>query len=475
MPEWEPLWFSEIEPFPCAVLEHRYPAVPNVGDMTQLPAQLATGLVEAPEVLIGGTPCQAFSVAGMREGLQDERGQLALTFVELADEIDKARIDACEPECVIVWENVPGVLNSKDNAFGCFLGALAGEDCELQPAGKRWPNAGCVYGPQRTVAWRVLDAQYFGLAQRRKRVFVVASARSRFDPAKVLFEFKGVRRDSAPSREQGQKTTGDAGTGVKTASHWDGLEHPHPTLSQSHNTGGIGSSNQELFSQRGSGIVATPYRMVAFGEYADDDSASTMKARDYKDATDLVCVHGTQDPIVSTEHAHALGRNHGQENAVLVDPKSYGIPGNWIGRKPENGGNAVEPMRDIAPCLTSTDRHGVAAFSFDSLASNSMKSSNPSSGCREVNLSKTLDTTTLCPSKNQGGIGILSAQLRVRRLTPVECERLMGFPDGYTQIPWRNKPAEDCPDGHRYKALGNSIAVPNMRWLCQRISFILSR
>lgn len=351
----------------------------------------------------------------MRDGLADPRGELTIRYVELADAIDDVRRQRGEQPAIIVWENVPGVLSSKDNAFGCFLGALAGEDSELQPAGKRWSNSGCVYGPKRAIAWRVLDAQYFGLAQRRKRVFLVASAREGFDPAKVLFEFDSVRRDIAPCREKGESTAHTIA----------------PSLTASgRGVGRVGDTRGQ------DPVVAAPYRMVAFGEYADDESASTMKARDYKDATDLVCVngshhgsrvdviHGTQDPIVSTERAHALGRNAGQENAVLIEPESYGIPGNWIGRKPENGGNAVEPMHDISPCLTSTDRHAVA-------------------------------------------------QLRVRRLTPVECERLQGFPDNYTQIEWRGKPAEECPDGHRYKALGNSMAVPCMAWIGKRIQNLI--
>lgn len=305
---WLAGWLAEIEEFPSAVLAHHYPDTPNLGDMTKIATQIESGVVVAPDVLVGGTPCQAFSVAGMREGLADPRGELTIKYVELANAIDDVRVGKNQNPAIIIWENVPGVLSSKDNAFGCFLGALAGEECELQPTGKKWPNAGCVYGSQRAIAWRVLDAQYFGLAQRRKRVFVVASARDGFDPAKILFEFDGVRRDIAPSREAQQEAACDAGQSIKTASHWDGELNPHPTLSQSHNTGGIGSSNQELFSQRGAGIVQSkPFRMVAFGEYSDDESASTMKARDYKDATDLVCVHGTQDPIVNTERAHALG------------------------------------------------------------------------------------------------------------------------------------------------------------------------
>lgn len=201
---WKAAWLSEIEPFPCAVLKHHYPDVPNLGDMTRLPELIGTGLLEAPDVFCGGTPCQAFSVAGLRNSLDDARGNLSLTFCEIANAIDNKRITAGMAPAIIFWENVPGVLSTKDNAFGCFLGALAGEDEPIIPSGEKWTNAGCVYGPQRAIAWRVLDAQYFGVAQRRRRVFVVASARDNFDPAKILFEFDGVRRDTAPSREKGQ-------------------------------------------------------------------------------------------------------------------------------------------------------------------------------------------------------------------------------------------------------------------------------
>lgn len=268
---WEPLgfeaaWLSEIEKFPSAVLAHHWPEVTNLGDMTLLPEKVLAEEIEAPDVLVGGTPCQAFSVAGLRKGLTDERGQLTIKFVELANAIDNVRLNAGKPESIIVWENVPGVLSSKDNAFGCFLAGLCGEVNELQPTGKRWANAGCVYGPQRAIAWRVLDAQYFGVAQRRRRVFVVASARNGFDPTAVLFEFDGLRRDSAPSREPGQSITHDVA----------------PSLTAS------GRGVERTGESRGQDpVVAHAYRMAAFGEYADDGTASTMKARDYKDATDL--------------------------------------------------------------------------------------------------------------------------------------------------------------------------------------------
>lgn len=217
---WKPVGFAEIEPFPAAVLAHHYPTVPNFGDMTQLHDLIEMGICDAPEILVGGTPCQAFSVAGLRKSLDDDRGNLALVYCDLANAIDARRKGAGLPPAILVWENVPGVLSTKDNAFGCFLAGLAGEDEPLVPAGKRWSNAGYVLGPQRAVAWRILDAQYFGLAQRRRRVFVIASARDGFDPATVLFEWEGVRRDSAPSRPEEGPVTGATEASTRVAGCW---------------------------------------------------------------------------------------------------------------------------------------------------------------------------------------------------------------------------------------------------------------
>lgn len=205
---WQPVAFSEIEPFPSAVLTHHWPHVPNLGDTTKW-REWPEELLAQVDVLVGGTPCQSFSVAGLRNSLSDKRGNLTLVYVQLLDHLDTLRAARGLPPVICLWENVPGVLSTKDNAFGCFLGALAGEESAVEPPGTKWSNAGWVLGPQRAIAWRTLDAQYFGVAQRRRRVFLVASARNDFSPEAVLFELQGVRRDSAPRRETGEGTSHD--------------------------------------------------------------------------------------------------------------------------------------------------------------------------------------------------------------------------------------------------------------------------
>jgi DNA (cytosine-5)-methyltransferase 1 len=434
---WKAAWLSEIEPFPSAVLAHHYPDVPNLGDMTLLPERILSGEVEAPDLFCGGTPCQAFSVAGLRNSLDDARGNLSLTFVGIANAIDHVRSVRRDAPAIIFWENVPGVLSTKDNAFGCFLGALAGEDDPIIPPGEKWTNAGCVYGPQRTVAWRVLDAQYFGVAQRRRRVFVVASARADFDPAAVLFEFDGVRRDTSPSREAGKtiapcvtngppfSRTGnervEAEAIVVSRSHWDG-DYPHPTLNQSaKGSGGVGSSNQEIFSQRGAYLAPAKKWPADIASTLDTTFGTKQGLEDqhvnagcplFVPAQSMV-VHGTQDPCVS-DIAFAQGRNNGGEN-VLIQPIS------------------IQDVRSVEKAQNGK-------------------------GWNDDGTAYTVDTHA-----TQG----VAASMAVRRLTPVECERLQGFPDGYTNIPWRKK--DESPDGPRYKALGNSWAVPNVRWIGKRI------
>jgi DNA (cytosine-5)-methyltransferase 1 len=581
---WEPLgWeaaaFSEIEPFPSAVLAHHYPDVPNLGDMLTLPERIRGGEAPAPDLLCGGTPCQAFSVAGNRRSLDDARGNLSLTFCEIANAIDDVRAGRSEPACIVFWENVPGVLNTADNAFGCFLGELAGESVPLVAAGGKWTNAGYVSGPKRAIAWRVLDAQYFGVAQRRRRVFLVASARDGFNPAEILFEREGVRRDSAPSRETGQEVAGTiaarfgisrnnheecVATGVKerrNQSHWDG-DFPHPTLNQSaKGSGGVGSSNQEIFSQRGAYLAPTVIGNVEGG------AATTLSSREYKGLScgrdGMTSAAVVYEPVAFTETADCLtaaygtkwngnasatngslfvaqpfsimpmnsGKDYKARETDISQPLMAGGPvggnqaGDFIlqaipihdqatrfagkrGDKQDGKGNGLGIGEPGAPMntLTKGDRHAVAhptvlmdqggsvmSVMEDGTVGTLRRETHghepvvmhpvaptltafniaPGKGAlkddihiTDATVTKTLDASGSNPAMHQGGAAIIQS-MAVRRLTPVECERLQGFPDDYTNIPWRKQPTS--PDGPRYKALGNSWAVPNVRWIGARI------
>ncbi|EMC3960835.1 DNA cytosine methyltransferase [Pseudomonas aeruginosa] len=516
-------WFAEIEPFPSAVLAHRWPAVPNLGDMTKLAREVLLGIIAAPLILVGGTPCQDFSVAGMRAGLAGERGALTMKFVELADAIDHVRPDG--DECVVVWENVPGVLSDKGNAFGNFLAALVGESEALEPSGPRWTNAGCVYGPRRAAAWRVLDAQYFGLAQRRKRVFVVASARADFDPAAVLLEREGLRRDHPPRRGEGQDLAGRAPFGPAlqcgcgylfdlSLGQWGcpncesdegpavevmagvpafGGENQSRSLFQAGALTAHGVRNDfasETFcvvpavagtlrsSDGGSDVDhAAANHLVAGTLQANGKAAGSATQQDAESG--LLVVHGTQDPDVVQDCAHTLGRNHGQENAVF-DPNQITSVTNRS--QPTPGLCHTLPASSQPPIAFSCKDYGADAGE----VAPTLRSGNFRSHSN--------------PATQADSLVIASA---VRRLTPRECERLQGFPDDYTLVPdwdgWRPMDVSETPescqaeglavrqakrskrwyvrdvDGPRYKAIGNSKAVPVVRWIGRRIKQQLER
>lgn len=554
---WQPAWFAEIEAFPSAVLAHHWPDVANLGDMTKIAAAVRAGDVAAPDVLVGGTPCQAFSIAGLRNGLDDERGQLTLSYVELANAIDDKRRERGEDEAIIVWENVPGILSSKDNAFGCFLAGLAGESSELQPAGGKWTHAGCVSGPQRIIAWRVLDAQFFGVAQRRRRVFVVASARKDFDPAAVLFELNSVRRDTPPRRETQAEVASYAGNCAESGSHWDNPANPHPTLNQSNNIGGIGASNQEIFSQRGSGLVSDAYSNISRTLLAKENDSTAEDLDTYVLAygggntggnidvatactahgvrmdfdTETFAVHGTQDPDTNHELAHTLGRNHGQENAVCYGFKpGQGSKAGGIGWAEElsptltsaQSGTNLTPAIAFAensrgeirlqggdgqitgPLSTGGGKPGqgfpAIAFSYKDHGADATVDMSPTlrAGNHDTSHANSGQPPAICiqhasigrhdaagpqgkgyqedvafTQDSRSSADVVQFGMQVRRLTPVECERLQGFLDNHTLISWRGKATADCPDGPRYKAIGNSMAVPVMRWIGERIAAAL--
>lgn len=340
---WKPWAFSEIEPYPCAVLAHHYPDTPNLGDMTRYQEWPHAAI----DLLCGGTPCQSFSVAGLRKGLADPRGNLMLTFGAIAGKY--------RPRW-LVWENVPGVLSSNGGRdFGAFLGMLG----ELG------------YG----FAYRILDAKYFGVPQRRRRVFVVGHLGDWRASAAVLFERHSLQGHPAPSREARQVA---------------------PTL---------------------------PIRNTAGGGLGTDFDCDGG----------LLCVAtGQGGAEVCTNQAPTLNRNH--EAPYLA----HTLRGEEFDASEDGSGRGI-PLVPVA---------------FQS----------SQSGVRISDTHATLDANN--GSRRHNGI---VASNHVRRLTPRECERLQGFPDDYTRIPYRNKPAADGP---RYKALGNSWAVPVVRWIGERIESV---
>ena len=356
---WEPQWFSEIEKFPSAVLQHHYPDTPNHGDMTSFKEWPNDPI----DVLVGGTPCQSFSVAGLRKGLSDPRGNLMLTYLAIAAQY--------QPKW-LVWENVPGVLSSnRGRDFGTFLGALV--------------QLG--YG----FAYRVLDAQYFGVAQRRKRVFVVGYLGDWKRAAAVLFERESLSGHSAPSREAREEIAG--------------------TIAASSFTGGPSGKPEGAAVNH---FVPTWPAKVA----------STLNA--------------------AFAEKQGLEDQHINGGAPLFVPQSTGPLTAGMGKGPR-GTEGVE------------SNHVIAFSSNMSVPDCQTDGSTP---------------TVKVGGHGGGNPPAVAQASAVRRLTPTECERLQGFPDNYTQIPYRNKPAESCPDGPRYKAMGNSMAVPVMRWIGERINMV---
>jgi DNA (cytosine-5)-methyltransferase 1 len=392
---WQPAWFSEIEAFPSVVLKHHYPTVPNYGDMTKFEEWPD----EPINLLVGGTPCQSFSVAGLRRGLADPRGNLMLTYLAIAQRH--------RPRW-LVWENVPGVLSSNGGRdFGTFLGALG----ELG------------YG----FAYRVLDAQWFGVAQRRRRVFVVGYLGDWQRAAEVLFESESVCRNPAPSREKGQDAAKYLTAGV--GKRYDFETETLPVAFHNRQDPDVSGSITHPLGANDNGMAVAQPIPYDFYQITAPVNRQSRKPGD---------------------PCHTLARDNAA-HATIMQP-AYGIPGNWIGRQPENGGNAVEPMHNVSPCLTKTDRHGVAQPTASAETAGTLRA-NAGSGFR---------------SNGTPVEGVAIQAMQVRRLTPVECERLQGFPDNYTNIPWRK--SAESPDGPRYKALGNSMAVPVMRWIGERIA-----
>jgi DNA (cytosine-5)-methyltransferase 1 len=399
---WRPVAFSEIDPFPCAVLAHHYPDVPNWGDMTRFQEWPDADV----DVLVGGTPCQSFSVAGLRKGLADPRGNLMLTYLAIADRYRP---------CWIVWENVPGVLSSGGGRdFGAFLGGLG----ELG------------YG----FAYRVLDAQYvrtcgkpFAVPQRRRRVFVVGYLGDWRRAAAVLVDREGLRGDSPPRRKAGQIAA--------------------PTLSaRPAGGGGLGTD----FDCDG-GLI--PY---------GPDVTPALKARDSKgpssdgdgDGAPLLAVAVAVAPTLRAGGNSTGGdRHYGMDVDTCDSLVAVAIQERAVSENPDAGPQGAGFSADGCS-YTLEARNKVQAVAYRTAGDGAVY--------EEGDLTAPLTTGT---DQNAQIIGQAWA---VRRLTPVECERLQGFPDGYTDVPYRRR--NWTPDGPRYKALGNSMAVNCMEWIGERIA-----
>ena len=521
---WEPVAFSEIEPFPSEVLKIRFPNTPNWGDMTKF----NTWPDATINLLVGGTPCQSFSVAGLRQGLKDPRGNLMLTFLGIAQRY--------KPKW-IVWENVPGVLSSNGGKdFGSFLGALG----EL---GYGW-------------AYRVLDAQWFGVAQRRRRVFVVGCLGDQRAAAEVLFESEGVSRNPAPSREKRQtapaSTEGGIGEGGKwltiqgkdvsptVTSKWKtGYGGPSGGVSEMQNMicsfnentknlsepvphafkvrggcegggkGYLGQDEQTVQDEQAFTIsthqdqnIAVPFRKVRraqstedFETWQQDEVSNTINTFDVGDirSTNVVA-----QPVIIDRAAFNQGENaqyepkieEGETMSSLVAKGPHAVAQLMILN--DQGGSFINFHNDnLSPTLRSqTNGHepcilnSIAVDTYNQTI-NEDTTQTIGSSASDVNhygavIQNVSPTITQCKGSRGGcsdeaiseidAIQKAQSTMAIRRLTPVECEKLQGFPPNWTRIPWKKKPEEECPDGPRYKACGNSMAVPCMKWIGERIN-----
>lgn len=366
---WKPIAFSEIEPFPCSVLAHHFPDVQNIGDMTQIDGRQYRGAVD---LLVGGTPCQGFSIAGKRGGLSDVRSGLAMHFVRLVSEI--------KPRWFL-WENVPGAFSTAEGRdFGTFIRALDGVGYHL--------------------AWRVLDAQFFGVPQRRRRIFLVGHSGDWRHPAAVLFEPGCLRRYSPTGKKTGKDIAG--------------------TISSRSGSGG----GLETDFECSGGLVPKMVSQAMSCKWAKGTSGPA--GDEYHN---LVCVPLTTKPYAD---------NDAQESKLVIS--QYG----------DKAGALTSEGYDASPC---PDRGPTIIMR--------LRERKPGGGKGPLlSQDKSLPLAT---SNDQ----TLFYEMKVRRLTPLECERLQGFPDGWTDVPHKGKPASDSA---RYKALGNSMAVNVMRWLGERIA-----
>lgn len=482
--------YAEIDRFASAVLAHRFGsslpgeppsqgAPPNIGDFTRLIEDEALrASLGRVDLLVGGTPCQAFSFAGKRLSLADARGNLTLAFAVLMHEL--ARSHELRNA---VWENVPGVLSTPDNAFGCFLGALVGHDAPIAaPRGRKWPDAGMVVGPWARAAWRVLDAQYFGLAQRRERVLLVVDLGGGADPAAVLFEPQGLRGNSPPRREAGQ---GAASTLTASSGGCSGKDGIDGRLA-------YGGGNR-------SGAIDVAATLTARGHKCDfevetfiADIAGTLPAGANSTGGERQPGMGTETAAAGYLIAHTL---RGEGFDASEDGTGRGIPLVPIAfdtTQITSATNRCNPQPGD-PCHPLAASAHAPAIAFDARQSDVLiygdmtgpldtdgHSTAIAFSCRDHGADAAAEVAPTLRAMghgeshpNAGGQVAIAQGWAVRRLTPTEWARLQGFPDDHSRIAWRGKPAEQCPDGPQYKTYGNSMATKKMRWLARRLAELM--
>lgn len=526
---WEPVAFSEIEPFPCAVLAERWPDVPNLGDITKI--DWKEEIDGAIDLVVGGSPCQSFSVAGKREGLKGASG-LMFEYIRCVQEL--------RPRWFL-WENVPGALTSEDGgAFGQLLR-------EMDELGY-------------SLAWRVLDAQFFGVAQRRRRLFLVGHLGAE-SPAEVLFEPDCLSGNPQSSREKRKELARRAGRSAACA----GFKY---SAAPRANTIGYAEEQANTLTADWHAPAVLPLsgtgqHYMAMSQYGTEVAGCLTARGDSSPCADrgqnIVCMTGTQAHChISDEIAGCLTAHMGKDDApVVVDGTNTQT---YVCETAHSGSNGLGVgMSDVFPTLDTSSGHAVWArensvlspFGFAQNVRNEVRivgdgtisgalAANPGmkqttfvctggtypineqvatrdkklgrgtalgigadgdsafalmanhphmvaagSGSEPIAMgdlnAHTAICRNVCPTLKCGGDGAMVASetadkimeanpMLVRRLTPLECERLQGFPDGHTLIGWKGKPAEECPDGPRYKAIGNSMAVPVMRWIGKRIA-----
>jgi DNA (cytosine-5)-methyltransferase 1 len=477
---WITKFFSEIEAFPRAVLSDHYPDIPLHHDFTTINGD-TYGTVD---VLVGGTPCQSFSVAGKRLGLDDPRGNLALEYVRLAERTDAKWI---------VFENVPGLLSSASGEdFAAFVSAVTGH--EYRPPATGWKNAGiaeCKPG-RWGIAWRILDAQYFGVAQRRRRVFVVGYRGDWRPAAAVLLESESVRGNPPPSREARSPVAALTATGVGTCGADDnqaqaghlipyniigcaqkGKNHAYQTMvsgclqhkglaatgneagtliastgeiSHCLNAGGMGRQDYETET-----LIAHTLRGEGFDASEDGTGRGTPLYFDCK-------AGGNTGFSISDNSGTLRGDGHGGGHAAIA-----------VSLRGREGGGTAELSGEVMPSIRASQGGGDKPHVLQGVTIHGTDKTATAASFTE--LAGSLRTKPPGSIENSSTTAMLHGSA-VRRLTPTECERLQGMPDDYTLIPWRKKAAVECPDGPRYKAIGNSMAVPVVRWIFERLDHV---